>query len=253
MCLFSSLSKPQTLELNFEKNSIADYGITNLGSILENYSNIQFLKLNLANNRIRDSLGQGLELAFRNMTKLSSIDLDLTGNYIAELDVQGQGSWVIELFQSPKFESCVLVNELYNNQVLKLVYQKIQSNQCRRSNQIGTQGASRLAFAFEKQTNIQSLTLQLDENNMDDEAIRDLSLGLKNCTNIQFICLNVRSNQFSRNGAILLDYTQLKILRCDLSCNQIGDKSVKGFGSGLRNQYQKIQVLVLKNANIYQI
>ncbi|KAL4467673.1 hypothetical protein ABPG74_013008 [Tetrahymena malaccensis] len=107
-------------------------------------------------------------------------------------------------------------------------------------NQIGSTGASDLGSALANCSNLQNLELYLWSNQIDSNGASGLGSALKNCTNLSNLNISLKNNQISGNGAQLLgsalgDCTNLSNLTLELNNNQIGDEGASAICSALKN------------------
>ncbi|CAF1568788.1 unnamed protein product [Adineta ricciae] len=219
-------------ELDLERNLIGDQGAQYLGKAFE--KNNRLVELNLSENRIGDQGALYLANTFKKNTRLTKLDLSKNriGNqgaqYLNDAFEKSTALIDLDLDENPG-SFCATVSALISLKNNKTITRISLSD-----NQIGDQGAQRLADFIKNNTSLTDLWL--DNNRIGDQGAQYLLNALANNKTLTTLKLygNPSSLCWALDAAISIRHDE-KCTRVYLHETQITDQGVQIIADALKN------------------
>ncbi|EAS05228.2 hypothetical protein TTHERM_01243420 (macronuclear) [Tetrahymena thermophila SB210] len=205
------------LTLDLAKNTIGIEGVEIISKKLLGLQNLTELNLNLWQNQIQDGGVKIITDALKNNKNVKKLDLNLRKNQI-----QIEGARCIS-------------NLFLNNQYITSLNLNLQANPS-----IGSLGLSSITNALGSCFNLNSLSLNLNFNNIGDKGCQEIANAIEKLKGISNLSLQLYKNSIGKEGLLFIAKSIQKNqtitnLTLNLGENIMGDEKTNTFAKALQD------------------
>ena len=213
--MFEYLDKIEFLSLDLSKNYISDEGLKLLSNNLSNLTNLKYLFLELSHNNIGDEGISYLSQAISNLTNLNTIDLNFLYRKLFHFDDEDN-------FLIDNTIKNTITNDGLSLFIISLqnLHNLITLRLCLTGNSITTKGIK--IFSKLLPIKLINLDLYLGENQIKNEGLKDLVIGIKNLQKLERLSLF-------------------------LECTGIDERSIDDVINNIYNKYSYLKIYLVEN------